>query len=157
MLRTHVHPRGCGERSDIAPVGLAVAIDVAAADVLRLRRHTEQRQGHQLDVDRIDVYSYIGNQAITTAANPPLAGAPNNGVTNHIAYRGDSFATTKAFDFNGIGTFPLFGRDQTLIVGADYQAVDYDSYYTRLSNYARIDVFNPVSPAEPPLNPTTPP
>ena len=119
-------------------------------------RWTLRASGLYTDVDRVDVYSYIGNQAITTAANPPLTGAPNNGVTNHIAYRGDSFAKTKAFDFNGIGTFPLFGRDQTLIVGADYQAQDYDSYYTRLSNYAKIDVFNPVSPVEPPLNPYGP-
>ncbi|MET3725978.1 TonB-dependent siderophore receptor [Sphingomonas trueperi] len=106
------------------------------------------------DVERIDVYSYIGSQAITTPAN--TSGTPNNGLTNHIAYRGDSFAKTTAFDFNGIGSFPLFGRDQTLILGADYQAQDYDSYYTRLSNYARINVFDPVSPAEPPLNPYGP-
>ncbi|APR54368.1 TonB-dependent receptor [Sphingomonas koreensis] len=119
-------------------------------------RWTLRASGLYTDVERIDVYSYIGNQAVTTAANPPLTGAPNNGVTNHIAYRGDNFATTKAFDFNGVGTFPLFGRDQTLIVGADYQALDYDSYYTRLSNYAKIDVFNPRSPLEPPLNPYGP-
>lgn len=119
-------------------------------------RWTLRASGLYTDVDRIDVYSYIGNQAITTTANPPLTGAPNNGVTNHIAYRGDSFANTRAFDFNGIGTFPLFGRDHTLILGADYQAQDYDSYFTRLSNYARIDVFNPVSPLEPPLNPYGP-
>lgn len=110
-------------------------------------RWTLRATGLFTGVDRIDVYSYIGNQAITPA---------NNGVTNHIAYRGDSFADTRAFDFNGIGTFPLFGRDQTLIVGADYQAQDYDSYYTRLSNYAKIDVFNPVSPLEPPLDPYGP-
>jgi len=119
-------------------------------------RWTLRASGLYTDVERIDVYSYIGNQAVTTAANPPLTGAPNNGVTNHIAYRGDNFATTKAFDFNGVGTFPLFGRDQTLIVGVDYQALDYDSYYTRLSNYAKIDVFNPRSPLEPPLNPYGP-
>lgn len=119
-------------------------------------RWTLRASGLYTDIERIDIYSYIGNQAVTTAANPPLTGAPNNGVTNHIAYRGDSFATTKAFDFNGVGTFPLFGRDQTLIVGADYQAMDYDSYYTRLSNYAKIDVFNPRSPIEPPLNPYGP-
>lgn len=108
------------------------------------------------DVERIDVYSYIGNQPISTAARPPLTGAPNNGLTNHIAYRGDSYAKTRAVDFNGIGSFPLFGRDQTLILGADYQAQDYDSYFTRLSNYARINVFDPVSPTEPPLNPRGP-
>ncbi len=119
-------------------------------------RWTLRASGLYTDVERIDVYSYIGNQAITTAANPPLTGAPNNGVTNHIAYRGDNFAKTAAFDFNGVGTFPLFGRDQTLIVGADYQALDYDSYYTRLSNYAKIDVFNPRSPLEPPLYPYGP-
>ena len=119
-------------------------------------RWTLRASGLYTDVERVDIYSYIGNQAVTTAANPPLTGAPNEGVTNHIAYRGDSFATTKAFDFNAVGTFPLFGRDQTLIVGADYQALDYDSYYTRLSNYAKIDVFNPRSPIEPPLNPYGP-
>ena len=119
-------------------------------------RWTLRASGLYTDVDRIDIYSYIGSQAITTADNPPLTGAPNNGVTNHIAYRGDSFASTRAFDFNGIGTFPLFGRDQTLIVGADYQAQDYQSYYTRLSNYAKIDVFDPVSPLEPPLDPYGP-
>lgn len=119
-------------------------------------RWTLRATGLYGDVERIDVYSYIGSQPITTAANPPLTGAPNNGVTNHIAYRGDSFSKTKSFDFNGIGSFPLFGRDQTLILGADYQAQDYDSYFTRLSNYARIDVFNPVSPTEPPLNPYGP-
>lgn len=119
-------------------------------------RWTLRATGLYTRVERIDVYSYIGNQAVTTAANPPLTGAPNNGVTNHIAYRGDNFAHYRSFDVNGIGTFPLFGRDQTLIIGADYQAQDYDSYYTRLSNYAKIDVFNPVSPLEPPLNPYGP-
>lgn len=99
------------------------------------------------DVDRIDVYSYIGNQPVTAA---------NGGVTNHIAYRGDSFAKTRAFDVNGVGGFRLFGQEQTLILGADYQALDYDSYFTRLSNYARINVFDPVSPAEPPLDPYGP-
>ena len=117
-------------------------------------RWTLRASGLYSDVERIDVYSYIGSQAITTPAN--TSGTPNNGLTNHIAYRGDSFAKTTAFDFNGIGSFPLFGRDQTLILGADYQAQDYDSYYTRLSNYARINVFNPVSPTEPPLNPYGP-
>ncbi|WP_394804768.1 TonB-dependent siderophore receptor [Sphingomonas agrestis] len=119
-------------------------------------RWTLRFSGLHSDVERIDVYSYIGSQAVTTPTNPPATGAPNNGVTNHIAYRGDSFAKTTAFDFNGIGSFPLFGRDQTLILGADYQAQDYDSYYTRLSNYARINVFDPVSPIEPTLNPYGP-
>lgn len=120
-------------------------------------RWTLRASGLYTDVERIDVYSYIGNQAITTAANPPLNNVlPNNGVTNHIAYRGDNFAKTAAFDFNGVGSFPLFGRDQTLIVGADYQALDYDSYSARVSNYAKIDVFNPRSPLEPPLNPYGP-
>jgi len=108
-------------------------------------RWTLRATGLIANVDRIDVYSYIGNQPITQAS----------GVTSHIAYRGDSFQDTTAFDVNGIGTFRLFGRDQTLILGADYQASDYASYYTRLSNYARIDVYNPVSPAEPPLDPYT--
>lgn len=119
-------------------------------------RWTLRATGLYTDVDRIDVYSYIGSQPITTATNPPITGTPNNGVTNHIAYRGDSFATSKSADVNGIGSFSLFGRDQTLILGADYQAQNYDSYYTRLSNYARIDVFNPVSPTEPLLNPYGP-
>lgn len=116
-------------------------------------RWTLRASGLYTDVERIDVYSYIGNQSITTPANVIGTAVPNNGLTNHIAYRGDSFAKTRAVDFNGIGSFPLFGRDQTLILGADYQAQDYDSYYTRLSNYARINVFDPVSPSEPPLNP----
>lgn len=107
-------------------------------------RWTLRATGMLANVDRIDVYSYIGNQPVT---------AVNKGVTNHIAYRGDSFQKTRAFDFNGIGSFKLFGRDQTLILGADYQARSGYSYFTRLSNYARIDVFNPVSPSEPPLNP----
>ncbi|WP_233222170.1 TonB-dependent siderophore receptor [Allosphingosinicella deserti] len=98
------------------------------------------------DVDRIDVYSYIGNQPIT----------PNNGVTSHIAYRGDSFLKTRSFDVNGIGSVSAFGRDQTLILGADYQASSSLSYFTRLSNYARIDVYDPVSPTEPPLDPYGP-
>ncbi len=98
------------------------------------------------DVDRIDIYSYIGNQPIT----------PTNGRTNHIAYRGDSAMQTRSFDFNGVGSFPAFGREQTLILGADYQASSATSDFTRLSNYAQIDVYNPVSPAEPPLNPYGP-
>lgn len=106
-------------------------------------RWTLRATGLIANVDRIDVYSYIGNQPVTAT----------NGVTSHIAFRGDSFQDTTAFDFNGIGTFSLFGRDQTLILGADYQASKFDSYYTRLSNYATIDVYNPVSPAEPPLDP----
>nr|WP_277998510.1 TonB-dependent siderophore receptor [Sphingomonas liriopis] len=110
-------------------------------------RWTLRATGLYTDVDRIDIYSYIGAQPVTAA---------NGGTTSHIAYRGDSFATTRAVDFNGVGNFPLFGREQTLILGADYQAQDYSSYYTRLSNYARINVFNPVSPAEPVLNPYGP-
>lgn len=109
-------------------------------------RWTLRATGLISNVDRIDVYSYIGNQPVT----------PTNGVTNHIAYRGDNFQNTRAFDFNGVGSFPLFGREQTLILGADYQAREYDSYFTRLSNYARIDVYNPISPAEPPLDPYGP-
>ena len=98
------------------------------------------------NVDRVDIYSYIGNQPVT----------PTNGLTNQIAYRGDSAARTRSFDFNGVGSFPAFGRDQTLILGFDYQGSDYDSYFTRLSNFARIDVYNPVSPPEPALNPYAP-
>ncbi|WP_227495417.1 hypothetical protein, partial [Pseudomonas aeruginosa] len=85
------------------------------------------------DVERVDIYSYIGNQPVTAT----------NGVTNQIAYRGDSFMKTRSFDFNALGTFPAFGRDQTLILGVDYQASSYQSYYTRLSNYAKIDVYDP--------------
>ena len=106
-------------------------------------RWTLRASGLYTDLDRIDVYSYIGSQPIT----------PTSGVTNHIAYRGDSFVKTHSFDFNAVGSFPAFGRDQTLILGADYQDSSYDSYYTRLSNYAKIDVYNPVSPSEPPLDP----
>lgn len=98
------------------------------------------------EVSRTDVYSYIGSQPIT----------PTNGRTNHIAYRGDTRMQTRSFDFNGVGSFPAFGREQTLIVGADYQASSATSDYTRLSNYAQIDVLNPISPAEPPLNPYGP-
>lgn len=117
-------------------------------------RWTLRATGSIANVDRFDVYSYIGNQAVTTA---PVGATPaNNGVTSHIAYQGDSRQKTRAFDFNGIGSFPLFGRDQTLILGMDYQAQDYTSDYTRLSNYATIDVFNPVSPLEPPLDPYGP-
>ncbi len=110
-------------------------------------RWTLRASGLYTDVQRFDVYSYIGSQAITAA---------NAGVTNHIAYRGDNFAKTRSFDFNAVGSFPAFGRDQTLILGFDYQGSDYDSYFTRLSNYGKIDIFNPVSPAEPPLNPYGP-
>lgn len=110
-------------------------------------RWTLRATGLYTDVDRVDVYSYIGAQPVTPA---------NRGLTNQIAYRGDSKQQTRSFDVNGIGSFPLFGRDQTLILGADYQASAGTSYFTRLSNYARIDVFNPVSPAEPPLDPYGP-
>lgn len=107
-------------------------------------RWTLRATGLHSDVDRIDVYSYIGNQPVTPA---------NGGTTNQIAFRGDSFAKYTSFDANAVGSIPLFGREQTLIVGVDYQAQDFDSYFTRLSNFARINVFNPVSPTEPPLDP----
>ncbi len=110
-------------------------------------RWTLRATGLYNKVDRIDIYSYIGNQPVTPA---------NAGKTNHIAFRGDSFSETRSVDVNAIGSFRAFGQDQTLILGADYQAQDFDSYSTRLSNYARINVFNPVSPAEPPLNPYAP-
>ncbi|MFS0850340.1 TonB-dependent siderophore receptor [Novosphingobium panipatense] len=109
-------------------------------------RWTIRASGLYSDVERVDIYSYIGNQPVTAT----------NGVTNQIAYRGDSFMKTRSFDFNALGTFPAFGRDQTLILGVDYQASSYQSYYTRLSNYAKIDVYDPVSPLEPPLNPYGP-
>ncbi|SEM56832.1 outer-membrane receptor for ferric coprogen and ferric-rhodotorulic acid [Sphingomonas gellani] len=104
-------------------------------------RWTLRATGLLVDVDRIDLYSYIGNQPVT----------PTNGLTTQIAFRGDNHQKTRSFDFNGVGSFPLFGRDQTLILGADYQASDYDSYFNRLNGFARIDVYNPVSPAEPVL------
>lgn len=110
-------------------------------------RWTLRASGLYTDVKRIDIYSYIGSQAITAA---------NRGLTSQTAYRGDSFAKTRSFDFNAVGSFPAFGRDQTLILGFDYQGSDFDSYFTRLSNYARIDIFNPVSPTEPPLDPYGP-
>lgn len=110
-------------------------------------RWTLRATGMLTDIDRIDIYSYIGNQPVTPA---------NAGLTNHIAYRGDTAMQTRSFDFNGIGSFPAFGRDHTLIVGADYQASSATSDYTRLSNYAKINVFDPVSPVEPPLDPYGP-
>lgn len=106
-------------------------------------RWTLRATGLFTDVDRQDIYSYIGNQPVTAT----------NGVTSHIAYRGDSAQQTRSFDFNGIGTFAMFGRDQTLILGTDYQASSGTSDFTRLSNYARIDIYSPVSPLEPPLDP----
>lgn len=109
-------------------------------------RWTLRATGLYTDIDRIDVYSYIGNQPVTAT----------DGVTQHIAYRGDSKYSTRSFDFNGVGSFPMFGRDQTLILGMDYQASSARSYFTRLSRYASIDVYNPVSPAEPPLDPYGP-
>lgn len=108
-------------------------------------RWTLRATGMLTDVDRIDIYSYIGNQPVTAT----------NGVTNHIAYRGDSTMQTRSFDFNGVGSFPAFGRDQTLILGADYQASTSTSANARRSNYATINVYDPVSPAEPDLNPYT--
>nr|WP_240511572.1 TonB-dependent siderophore receptor [Novosphingobium panipatense] len=109
-------------------------------------RWTIRASGLYTDVERIDVYSYIGNQPIT----------PTNGLTSHVAYRGDSFMKSHSFDFNAVGSFPAFGRDHTLILGFDYQDSSYQSYFTRLSNYARIDVYDPVSPLEPPLDPYGP-
>lgn len=109
-------------------------------------RWTLRATGLYSDIDRIDVYSYIGSQPVTAT----------NGVTQHIAYRGDSKYSTRSFDFNAVGSFPMFGRDQTLILGADYQSSSSTSYFTRLSRYASIDVYDPVSPAEPPLDPYGP-
>ncbi|MDR6788546.1 outer membrane receptor for ferric coprogen and ferric-rhodotorulic acid [Sphingomonas sp. BE138] len=107
-------------------------------------RWTLRATGLLANVDRLDKYSYIGNAAITPA---------NAGLTSHIAFLGDNRQRTRSFDLNGVGSFPAFGRDQTLILGADYQALDYTSYFSRLSGYARINVFDPVYPAEPPLDP----
>ena len=108
-------------------------------------RWTLRATGMLTDVDRIDIYSYIGNQPVT----------PTNGRTSHIAFRGDSAMQTRSFDFNGVGSFPAFGREQTLILGVDYQASTSTSANARRSNYATIDVFDPVSPAEPDLDPRT--
>ncbi|VXC63412.1 TonB-dependent siderophore receptor [Sphingomonas sp. 8AM] len=107
-------------------------------------RWTLRATGMIANVDRVDKYSYIGNAAIT---------AENGGVTNHIAFLGDNRQRTRSFDINGTGSFRAFGREQTLILGMDYQALDYTSYYSRLSNYARINVFDPVYPTEPLLDP----
>ncbi|WP_230769873.1 TonB-dependent siderophore receptor [Sphingomonas sp. Leaf4] len=106
-------------------------------------RWTLRATGLLTDVDRIDIYSYIGNQPVTAT----------NGVTSHIAYRGDSTMQTRSFDFNGVGSFPAFGREHTLILGVDYQALSTTSAFSRRSNYAQINVYNPVSPAEPDLDP----
>ncbi|MGE4431980.1 MAG: TonB-dependent siderophore receptor [Sphingobium sp.] len=96
---------------------------------------------------RKDIYSYIGSQAITPV---------NQGWTNHIAYRGDNSYWSRSFDVNLVGRFRMFDLDQSLIVGTDYQGRDDTGYYTRLSNYARINVYDPVSPEEPALNPYGP-
>ncbi|WP_288806566.1 TonB-dependent receptor [uncultured Novosphingobium sp.] len=109
-------------------------------------RWTLRASGLYTDLERFDVYSYIGSQPVTAT----------NGVTNHIAYRGDTFEKTHSFDFNAVGSFPAFGRDQTLILGMDYQDSRSTGYFTRLSNYAKIDVYNPVSPMEPLLDPYGP-
>lgn len=109
-------------------------------------RWTLRATGLVSQIDRDDVYSYIGNGSVTAT----------DGVTSHIAYRGDNYLQTRAFDVSGVGSFPLFGREQTLILGTDYQANSQSSAYTRLSRYAKIDVYHPVSPAEPPLNPYGP-
>ena len=107
---------------------------------------TVRASGMMTDVDRRDTYSYVGNAPVTET----------NGTTSHIAYRGDSFYRTRAADLNLIGSFSALGRDHSLIVGADYQWSSSSSYFTRLSRYATIDIYNPVSPAEPPLNPYGP-
>ncbi len=107
-------------------------------------RWTLRATGMIANVDRVDKYSYIGNAAVTPA---------NRGVTSHIAFLGDNRQRTRSFDINGAGSFPAFGREQTLILGMDYQALDYTSYNSRLSNYATINVFDPVYPAEPPMDP----
>jgi outer membrane receptor for ferric coprogen and ferric-rhodotorulic acid len=109
-------------------------------------RWTIRASGLYSKVDRIDIYSYIGNQPVT----------PASGVTSHIAFRGDSFMKNQALDLNAVGSFSAFGRDHTLILGADYQDSSYQSYTTRLSNYARINVYDPVSPFEPLLDPYRP-
>lgn len=123
-------------------------VSTAFADVTHQLsdRWTIRASGLYSKVDRIDVYSYIGNQPVT----------PTNGLTNHIAFRGDSFMKNQALDLNAVGSFQAFGRDHTLILGADYQDSSYQSYFTRLSNYARINVYDPVSPFEPPLDPYGP-
>ena len=107
-------------------------------------RWTLRTTGMIANVDRVDKYSYIGNAAVTPQ---------NGGLTNHIAFLGDNRQRTRSFDINGVGSFPAFGREQTLILGMDYQALDYTSHNSRLSNYAKINVFDPVYPAEPPMDP----
>ena len=62
-------------------------------------RWTLRATGLFTDVDRVDIYSYVGNAAITTTANAVTPAAANNGTTTQIAYRGDSFSKTKSFDF----------------------------------------------------------
>lgn len=109
-------------------------------------RWTLRATGLYTNTNRRDVYSYIGNAPITET----------NGITNHIAFIGENEFETRSFDMNGIGSFTAFGRDHTLILGADYQASSGLNYFTRLSNYASIDVYNPVSPIEPPLDPRGP-
>lgn len=107
-------------------------------------RWTLRATGMVANIDRVDKYSYIGNAAITPQ---------NNGLTNHIAFLGDNRQRTRSFDINGVGSFPAFGREQTLILGMDYQAQDYTSHNARLSNYAKINVFDPIYPSEPPMDP----
>lgn len=104
---------------------------------------TLRATGTVTDVKRIDIYSYIGAQPVTET----------NGVTNHIAYRGDNKMWSKAFDVNVIGSFEALGQTHSLIFGGDYQGTSGSGYSTRKNNYASIDIYNPVYPAEPDLNP----
>ncbi|SFP60808.1 TonB-dependent siderophore receptor [Sphingomonas rubra] len=114
-------------------------------------RWTLRATGLIANVDRLDIYSYVGNAAVTLT---PRGQVPANlGRTSHIAFLGDNAQRTRSFDFNGVGSFRAFGREQSLILGADYQAQDYTSYFARYSGYAFINVFDPVYPAEPPLDP----
>jgi len=101
--------------------------------------------GQYTDIDRTDVYAYIGSQPVT----------PTNGVTSHIDYLGIYDSQLWSVDANAVGSIRVFGRDHEVVVGGDYQRNVYENLYGRTSGITRIDVYNPnnaVAEHEIPLN-----
>ncbi len=89
--------------------------------------------GQYTDIDRTDIYAYIGNQPVT----------PTNGVTSHVDYIGIYDSQLWSVDANAVGSIRAFGRDHDLVLGGDYQRQVYDNLYGRTSGITRIDVYNP--------------
>ncbi|WP_343525418.1 TonB-dependent siderophore receptor [Sphingomonas sp.] len=83
--------------------------------------------------DSYSNYAYLGNGAVRRGT----------GSTSMVGYYGQYDSDWTSFDAHVAGKIRMFGRDHSVLLGADHQRLDNDGKEWRDRAFARIDVFNP--------------